>query len=442
MRLPLKTILASCGAVLSIGAINESCAQTALPQIDVTVASPIRRAPAQPAPAQPGPAQPAPASAPEALVGTLPIVTDQFATITVVPNAELRRNGAATLGDLLFEKPGITGSSFAPGASSRPIIRGLDVNRVRIQEDGIGANGASDLGEDHFVPVDPLTSDQVEVIRGPATLRYGSQAIGGVVSAENSRIPTAVPPRGVAAEMKGALGSVDDGLEGAVLLDAGKGNFAFHADAFGRRASDYRIPSYPYLFPGDEPPPVGNRQPNSSMRADGQALGGSYLFHGGYAGLSVSRFATFYHVPGLESAETNSRIDLRQFKVQSKGEMRPQSGAIETIRYWAGGSDYKHDELANENGFDGIQQTFTNKELEGRVEAQLTPFDLRWGTLQTAVGAQAGHQRLTSTGLVDGGLFDPNRTSMLAGYVFNELQFTPTTRAQLAGAERAIEPDR
>ena len=191
MRLPLKTILASCGAVLSIGAvdINELRAQTALPQIDVTVASPIRRAPAPTAPAQPGPVQPAPAPAPEALVGTLPIVTDQFATVTVVPNAELRRNGAATLGDLLFEKPGITGSSFAPGASSRPIIRGLDVNRVRIQEDGIGANGASDLGEDHFVPVDPLTSDQVEVIRGPATLRYGSQAIGGVVEFDQQPRP-------------------------------------------------------------------------------------------------------------------------------------------------------------------------------------------------------------------------------------------------------------
>ena len=167
-------------------------AQTALPQVDVTVASPIRRAPASPAPAQPGPAAAcarSPAPAPETLQGTIPIVTDQFATVTVVPNDELRRNGASTLGDLLFEKPGITGSSFAPGASSRPIIRGLDVNRVRIQEDGIGANGASDLGEDHFVPVDPLTSDQVEVIRGPATLRFGSQAIGGVVEIDQQPRP-------------------------------------------------------------------------------------------------------------------------------------------------------------------------------------------------------------------------------------------------------------
>ena len=113
--------------------VTSSRAQTALPQIDVTVASPIRRAPASPAPAQPGPSQPAPVTpagpAPETLVGTIPIVTDQFATITVLPNAELRRNGASTLGDLLFEKPGITGSSFAPGRPSRPIIRGLDVNR-------------------------------------------------------------------------------------------------------------------------------------------------------------------------------------------------------------------------------------------------------------------------------------------------------------------------
>jgi len=99
--------------------------------------------------------------------------------------------GASTMGDLLFSKPGITGSSFAPGASSRPIIRGLDVNRVGIVQDGIGAGGVSDLGEDHFVPVNTLMTNQVEVIRGPATLRYGSQSIGGVVSATDNRIPEA-----------------------------------------------------------------------------------------------------------------------------------------------------------------------------------------------------------------------------------------------------------
>ncbi|MCJ9707337.1 Plug domain-containing protein, partial [Bradyrhizobium sp. SHOUNA76] len=136
------------------------------------------------------PAAPVPAAPQQ---GVLPIVTNQFATVTVVPNEEIRREGGGQLGDLLFSKPGITGSSFAPGASSRPIIRGLDVNRVGIVENGTNSSGASDLGEDHFVPIDPLATNQIEVVRGPAALRYGSTSIGGVVSATNNRIPDAMP---------------------------------------------------------------------------------------------------------------------------------------------------------------------------------------------------------------------------------------------------------
>src|SRR4029077_16411650 len=113
--------------------------------------------------------------------------------VTVWPREEIRRSPGGPVGDLLFSKPGITGSSFAPGASSRPIIRGLDVNRVGIVENGTNAGGASDLGEDHFVPIDPLATNQVEVIRGPAAMRYGSTSIGGVVSATNNRIPDALP---------------------------------------------------------------------------------------------------------------------------------------------------------------------------------------------------------------------------------------------------------
>src|SRR5260221_9218851 len=276
-----------------------SQAQVALPEIVVTSPTPIARsAPSTGTGAAPG----------DNLQGTLPIVTDQFATVTVVPNAEIRRNGAATLGDLLFEKPGITGSSFAPGASSRPIIRGLDVNRVRIQENGIGANGASDLGEDHFVPVDPLTTDQVEVIRGPATLRFGSQAIGGVVETTNNRIPSWIPARGFGAEIRGAGTSVDNGIDGAVLLDGGGGNIAVHADAFGRKADDYRVPSYPYLVPPDpatapnatQPGAFNGRQPNSSLRSDGQSVGASYIFNEGFLGVAVVHNDPLYHIPVID----------------------------------------------------------------------------------------------------------------------------------------------
>jgi len=202
-------------AIVGLGLAGPALAQSAvpagsveLPAINVTAPSPIvrrkpqpPRAPARVARATPGRnAGPAPAEAvaPAPQQGVLPIVTDQFATVTVVPNDEIRRSGAATLGDLLFSKPGITGSGFAPGASSRPIIRGLDVNRVGIVENGTGAGGASDLGEDHFVPVDPLATNQVEVVRGPAALRYGSTSIGGEGSATNNRIPDAMPACAVA----------------------------------------------------------------------------------------------------------------------------------------------------------------------------------------------------------------------------------------------------
>jgi iron complex outermembrane receptor protein len=176
-----------CSALLPLCGSEAQAQETlALPQINVTAPSPIRRRPAPP-PTDAVPVTPS-AQSEAAMQGALPIVTDQFATVTVVPREEIQRSPGSTLGDVLFSKPGITGSSFAPGASSRPIIRGLDVNRVGIVDNGIGGGGASDLGEDHFVPVNPLAADQIEVIRGPATLRYGSQSIGGVVSSTNNRI--------------------------------------------------------------------------------------------------------------------------------------------------------------------------------------------------------------------------------------------------------------
>jgi iron complex outermembrane receptor protein len=440
--------------VLALLASAPAGAQTALPPIVVTAPSPIVRAPA-PGPASPTAVPGPPPAAPAPLPGTLPIVTDQFATVTVVPNEELRRDGGGTFGDVLFSKPGVTGSSFAPGASSRPIVRGLDNYRVRIQENGVGANGVSDLAEDHGVPIDPLSTSQLEVVRGPATLRWGSQAIGGVVNATNNRIPDALPcddavlrayasaraPAGSAGpigrpcarvETRGAFTTVDSGVEGAVLLDAGGRNVAFHADAFGRRGSDYRIPGYPYLFPPDPAPAVHGRQPNSSARADGGSVGASYVFDRGFVGVAVSQFDAFYRIPGIEAAETNTRIDMNQTKVTSKGEYRAPGSAVAAVRYWFGATDYKHNELANEGGFDGVQQTFTNKEQEGRVEVQLTPFDLRFATLTTAAGVQAWHQKLTAPG-IEGGLFDPNTTRTVAAFLFNELKFTEAFRMQVAG---------
>jgi iron complex outermembrane receptor protein len=417
-------------------------AQIALPEIVVSAPSPIAR---------PAPPIATGAASADTMQGTLPVVTNQFATVTVVPNAEIRRNGSATLGDLLFEKPGITGSEFAPGASSRPIIRGLDVNRVRIQEDGVGANGASDLGEDHFVPVDPLVTNQVEVIRGPATLRFGSQAIGGVVETTDNRIPTSIPAGGFSAEIRGAGTSVDNRLDGAVLLDGGGGNIAVHADAFGRKADDYRVPSYPYLVPPDpatapnatQPGAFNGRQPNSSLRNDGQAIGASYIFNEGFLGLAVAHIETLYHIPGIDGEDHDTRIDAKQTKLLTKGEWRAPNSAIDALRFWGGVTDYKHKEigLADDTNpaTDGVRQIFTNKEQEGRVEAQLTPFNLRFATLTTALGVQGGHQELTAPSPDNAGLWDPNSNWRIAAYMFNEFKFSDTIKAQIAGRLERVE---
>lgn len=426
-------------ALAGLSAAGEALAQTRLPPIVVTPSPIVRRAPA--VVTAPTPSDIANLPAPDRdLRGVLPVVTDQFATVTVVTAEELQGLPGATLGDVLVSKPGITGSSFAPGAASRPIIRGLDNYRVRIQENGLATNDVSDLSEDHGVPIDPLAAQRIEVVRGPATLRWGSQAIGGVVNVENNRIPDAIPPRGFGLETRGAIVTGQKGREGGVLLDAGAGNFALHADAFGRNASDYRIPNYPYLMP-EEPGPFNGLQPNTGNRASGQSVGGSYVYENGFVGVAFSNFDSLYRIPGEEATATNTRIDLKQTKVTGKGEFRPQSSAIEAIRFWAGTTDYKHSELANENGFDGVQQRFTNKAQEGRIEIQLTPFDLRFAMLTTAFGVQAGRQELTAPGTVGPGLFDPNDMTSVAGFLFNELRFNDAQRLQVAGRIETVKLD-
>ncbi|MCA1394689.1 TonB-dependent receptor [Bradyrhizobium sp. BRP56] len=451
---------------------------TQLPDITVTAPSPIQRHRTTPtrtpshvvraapsrnreraAAAQPAAAAPAPAPQ----QGMLPVVTDQFATVTVIPNEELRRSGAATLGDLLFSKPGITGSSFAPGASSRPIIRGLDVNRVGIVENGLGGGGVSDLGEDHFVPIDPLSTNQIEVVRGPAALRYGSTSIGGVVSATNNRIPDAMPtcaaapfqsyglpvkapladagaPGCLNVETRTSVSSVNRGVEGGMLLDAGGNNVAVHADVYGRSTSDYSIPSYPYLF--DQTRPVNGRQPNSATQSDGASVGASYFFQGGYIGAAITQNDSLYHIPGIDGADHQTRIDAHQTKIAVKGEYRPDTAAIDAVRFWVGATDYRHNELGladpTDPFSDGVRQTFTNKEQEARVEVQMMPFNARFATVTTAFGVQAGHQELTAPSPDDptslfNGLWSPNNNNRVAGYVFNEFKFTDSTKAQIAG---------
>jgi iron complex outermembrane receptor protein len=401
-------------------------AQDTLPEIVVDAPTPIARprprpvvrAPAPPS-ATPRAARAAPAPPPvvDAPPPQRPIVADTFVPVTVVTASELQRTTGATLGDALFTQPGVIGSTFAAGAS-RPIIRGLDNARVRVQENGIGAMDVSTLSEDHMVPIDPLTTDKVEIVRGPATLRYGPQAIGGVVATSNNRIPDPMTPAGYSLVNKTAVDTVNGGFENATIVEGRAADFAVHADYAKRVASDYRIP--------------GGTQANTAVNTDSMSIGGSYFFKNGYVGINVSHIDSIYGIPGIESAASQTRIDLQQTKISSKGEFRFDNAFIDTIRFWLGGSIYKHDERGLDGGVDRVAATFRNNEVEGRAEVQLVPRATSLGLLNTAFGVQAGHQNLGTSGEA-GSLLAPSATTRAAAYLFNELNLTQTTRLQAAG---------
>lgn len=433
------TIAPALMSAIGMLASGEASAQTQLPGIVVTAPSPVARPPAprpatapvapQAAPQGPAPLAQAPAAAPAPAAaegpppGSLVVIDDAFVPVTVATDREILSTSGPTITDTLVQKPGILGSTFAPGAN-RPIIRGLDSYRVRVQENGIGSHDVAALSEDHGVPIDPFSAERIEVVRGPATLRYGSQAIGGVVSVENNRIPMLVPPNGFTAEIKGGLSSVDMGRDGAFQVTAGSGHFAIHADAFRRRTFDYDTPQ--------------GVQPNTFVDQKGVALGGSYIWADGYFGVAWSRFQSLYGIPGEEALLNRPRIDLVQDKVTSRSEWRIRDHGIEAIRTWFGTTRYAHNEVVFDDveGFDIVGTRFTNREHEARAEVQHLPVYTAWGELRGAAGVQWGRKRMAGFGVEEpvDGLLDPAaRQRAIAGFLFEELEVTKRLRLQAAG---------
>lgn len=358
--------------------------------------------------------------------GSFAFVKGAFVPVTVVDKRQIDMNPTYTLGDVLFTQPGITSSTFAPGAS-RPIIRGLDNFRVKVTETGIDALDVSTLGEDHGVPIDPLSTQRIEVIRGPAALRYGSRAIGGVVNADNNRIPTELKEDGYRVVVQGAGTTVDGGLEGSATMDARKDGFSAHADVFNRNA-------YNYMIPG------GGYQNNSFVSTNGQAIGLSYSTDRGYIGTALTRFASHYGIPGGEEAELLSNIDMQQVKWLTKGEFRPGSGLVEAVRLWTGVSWYHHAELglAHEEEAEvlgpgqHVHGTFESHAFEGRLEVQHVPFGTAIGLARGSLGIQMNYENIDTTGEAREFLA-PARTFSVASYLFEELEITPRTRVQAAG---------
>ena len=249
-------------------------------------------------------------------------------------------------------------------------------------------------------------------------MRYGSQAIGGVVNAINDRIPEIIPPRGFSVETRGGLSSVDRGADGAFKVTAGAGNFAVHADAFKRHAGDYDTPA--------------GRQFNTFVDSEGFAVGTSLVGRDGFIGIAFSRYNSLYGIPGEDAIDERTRIDMQQDKIQSRGEWRVRDYGIEAIRFWFGSSDYAHNEIGFEAGPPEIGSRFTNKENEGRIEVQHLPVTTAFGELRGAVGAQFGQRKTVAISFEGDCLLDPARTNNIAAFWFEELQVTKRLRLQAA----------
>ena len=270
---------------------------------------------------------------------------------TVLDEEALRRKRAASIGDTLANEPGVQSSAFG-AAAGRPIIRGLDGPRVRVLENGLGTGDASTVSPDHAVTTDALRADQIEILRGPASLLYGSGAIGGVVNVVSKSIPRA-PAAGLTgdAELRGSTADRERTL--SADLDGGAGSVAWHADAFKRRTDDYRIP--------------GGRLANSDVDMRGGGAGASWVTSGGYVGAGVQRTENDYGVPTGEGV----RIRMRQDRFEAAGEL------TDRVKLRASHGDYRHDEIEADGH---VSTTFTNRTNEARLELRHeSPVRATWG---------------------------------------------------------------
>jgi len=312
--------------------------------------------------------------------------------VSVLSGKDLLFRQESTLGETLSKLPGISSTYFGPNAS-RPVIRGLDGDRVRIMQNGVGMLDVSALSPDHATTVDPLVVDRIEVVRGPAALMYGGAAVGGVVNTLDNRIPQ-LPIDGFTGRVEPRIGGAANERSGAAVLEAGNGLVALHADIASRRTDDLRIPGFARsdrqrALDGPTVEQPRGRLINSSSNSDSGAVGASLTLDKGYLGLSYSDFKANYGTV----AEPDVRVDMNSRRLGVAGEVRELGTFVQSVKFKYGYTDYLHNEL--ENGV--IATTFKNKGYETRIDAthaKLGPFTGAFGVQLSnvdfaALGAEA-----------------------------------------------------
>lgn len=286
----------------------------------------------------------------------------------VLAGERLDESRAASLGETISGLTGVQSSNFGPGVG-RPIVRGMDGPRVAVLNNGLSGQDVSTVSQDHAPAVEPFLADQIEVLKGPSTLLYGSGAIGGVVNVVDGRIVEDAV-EGVSGRAEARFDAGDkDGETAMFRVDAGNGGLSVHADGVYRNAKDYDTPQ--------------GRQANTFIDAKSGALGASLAGDWGFVGVSAARFDDEYGNPGepgdLAAGERGVWLKMRQDHYELKGGLTDPWGAGSGLRYSFGHTGYEHTEFEG----DEVGTVFEKRANEGRVEASFA-----FGSWKTAVGMQ------------------------------------------------------
>jgi iron complex outermembrane receptor protein len=348
--------------------------------------------------------------------------SEAYQPASVVTSRDLVARGEASLGETLARQPGVSSSFFGPGAS-RPIIRGMGGDRVRVLEGGIGVGDASSTSPDHAVALETRTAERVEVIRGPATLLYGSSAVGGIVNVLDERIAREPPTQTVSGYVEGLGGSVADERTGSAAVTAKAGALVLSASGLWRDASDYSIPGVADADPAPGEQLAEGVVANSGVESRRGSVGASVVAERGYLGVALSAQRSDYGVPGGEPGEAGITIDLNQDRVDVAGALRFGAGVLRTLSARFGASDYTHVEL---EGAD-VGTSFFNDYFEGRMEAEHAIGERVRGSM----GTQLSSRDFEAIG--DEAFVPPSQTRSAALFVYEDLRVAEALGLQ-AGA--------
>lgn len=361
-------------------------------------------------------------------------ITESALPVSVLAGDRLKMQQAATLGDTLRKEVGVH-SNFHGGVASSPIIRGLDGPRVLIMQNGLDAGDASRVGPDHSVATEASTATQIEVLRGPATLFYGSGAIGGVVNIVDERVPTSSTPR---AEWLAELQSVDSAKLVAGSLVNGNDKYAVYLDGFWRDTINYKAPGdwqgelhaehdehadhdhgheHDHEDEHAHDSAAARRIANTASTSKGFTVGGSRLLENGFVGLSYGRLDREYGIPGHShgGGEEEVLADKQQDRLQLQSELFFTHPWIRQVNSRLAFTDYQHAEI--ENG--DVGTVFKNKSHEARFEVLHQPF-YHWK------GGLSVHYKYSDFEAVGSEAFTPpSETTMLALGWMTERHFGP-----------------